>query len=117
MEIVHKGWGYEKWIVNNEKYCGKILHFFKGKKCSYHYHKYKEETFYCHSGKIEVIYGTTDDIRFTSSIILKAGDTFHVPIGLRHQMIAIMETELFEFSTEHKESDSYRVIGGDSQKQ
>ena len=22
IKFVPKGWGYEKWIVNNEKYCG-----------------------------------------------------------------------------------------------
>ena len=49
---VPKGWGYEKWIVNNEKYCGKLLFFEKGKKCSWHYHKLKHETFYLHSGRI-----------------------------------------------------------------
>ena len=42
---VPKGWGYEKWITNNEKYCGKLLYFNKGKKCSWHYHEIKEETF------------------------------------------------------------------------
>ena len=31
-EIHLKGWGSEKWIVNNESYCGKILHFEQGKK-------------------------------------------------------------------------------------
>lgn len=47
--FVPKGWGFEKWIVNNEKYCGKILFFVKGKKCSYHYHEIKDETFYVQS--------------------------------------------------------------------
>ena len=32
---VPKGWGYEKWIVNNDKYCGKLLFFNKGKKKSF----------------------------------------------------------------------------------
>ena len=27
IEIHPKGWGYEKWIVNTDKYCGKILFF------------------------------------------------------------------------------------------
>ena len=46
IKIVPKGWGYEKWIVNTDEYCGKLLHFIKGKKCSWHYHKLKDETFY-----------------------------------------------------------------------
>ena len=58
---VPKGWGYEKWIVNNERYCGKLLFFESGKKCSWHYHKVKHETFYLHSGKIYLYYGFDDD--------------------------------------------------------
>ena len=49
---VPKGWGYEKWIVNTEEYCGKLLFFNKGKRCSWHYHKIKDETFYLQSGSI-----------------------------------------------------------------
>ena len=54
LKIVPKGWGFEKWIVNNEKYCGKILYIVKDHKCSWHYHKIKDETFYVQSGKIEL---------------------------------------------------------------
>ena len=25
IKIVTKGWGHEKWIVNTEEYCGKLL--------------------------------------------------------------------------------------------
>ena len=25
IKYVPKGWGYEKWIVNNEMYCGKLV--------------------------------------------------------------------------------------------
>ena len=56
-----KGWGYELWIVNNDLYCGKILHFNKGKKCSWHYHKIKQETFYVQKGKLKIWYGYDDD--------------------------------------------------------
>ena len=47
--FVSKGWGYEDWIVNKEQYCGKLLFIKKGKKCSWHYHKNKDETFYIQS--------------------------------------------------------------------
>ena len=43
-KIVEKGWGYELWIINNEKYCGKSLFFNENSKCSMHYHLKKEET-------------------------------------------------------------------------
>ena len=50
VKFVSKGWGYEKWIVNCEKYCGKLLFIAKGKKCSWHYHRKKDEVFYVQSG-------------------------------------------------------------------
>ena len=112
-EYVVKGWGFEKIICNSEKYCGKILHFYKGKKCSFHKHLLKDETFYIQSGELEVTFGNTDDITFARTIVLTAGDIFHVPVGLRHQMRAIQETDMFEFSTQDFVEDSYRVIKGD----
>ena len=113
VEIHPKGWGYEKWIVNNDLYCGKILFFERGKKCSWHYHKVKDETFYVQSGEILLRYGENDDLERSKTINLKPGDKFYVPPGLRHQMIGLADTELFEFSTQHFEDDSYRVIRGD----
>ena len=62
-EIKHvpKGWGYEKWICNSEEYCGKLLHIIKGKKCSWHYHKLKDEVFYLQSGLLMVYYSKDDE--------------------------------------------------------
>ena len=113
MKFVPKGWGFEKWIVNCEEYCGKILYFVKGKRCSWHYHKLKDEVFYVQSGKIEVRFSEQDKLDKASSIILEKGDNFHVYRGLRHQIIALEDTELFEFSTQHFDSDSYRIVKGD----
>ena len=112
--IIHKkGWGHEEWIVNNNLYCGKILHFQEGKRCSFHYHKIKTETFFLQTGKLKIYFSVSDDIDTADEVILTPGQTFHVPIGLRHQMFALEESNLFEFSTQHLESDSYRVIRGD----
>ena len=114
IKFVPKGWGFEKWIVNCEKYCGKILFIAKDKKCSWHYHDKKDEVFYVQSGKIQISYGWTDDIEASTTKILERGDKFHVPIGMRHQMYGLEDTELFEFSTEHFDSDSIRVTPGDT---
>jgi len=113
IKYVSKGWGFEKWIVNCDKYCGKLLYFVKGKKCSWHYHKLKDETFYVQSGKILLKYYDEDDIAYAHEIILSPGDKFHIYRGLRHQMTALQDTELFEFSTQHLDEDSYRIIIGD----
>jgi len=113
INFVPKGWGFEKWIVNTEEYCGKLLYFAKGKKCSWHYHKLKDETFYIQSGKIFLKYSDGDEIVDANEIILNKGDKFHIYRGLRHQMFAIEDTELFEFSTQHFDEDSYRLERGD----
>ena len=113
INFVPKGWGFEKWIVNSSEYCGKLLYFVKGKKCSWHYHILKDEVFYVQSGRILVRYGDIDDITIAQTCILEKGDNFHIYRGLRHQMEALEDTELFEFSTQHFDSDSYRITKGD----
>ena len=110
---VDKGWGWERWIVNKEEYCGKLLYFEEGKKCSWHYHKIKDEVFYLQSGKMIVKFSDEDNLGKADEVVLMPGDNFYVYTGLRHQMMAIENSELFEFSTQHFDSDSYRIAKGD----
>ena len=112
-EYHQKGWGYEMWLHNDEKYCGKLLFFEKGKCCSYHYHKLKSETFYLQSGMMLLQYSFGDSIDDAAEEILMPGDTFEIVPLLRHRMTALKDSELFEFSTQHFEDDSYRIIKGD----
>jgi len=60
-----------------------------------------------------VFYSDDDDLTEAKQTILSPGDNFHVYRGLRHQMVALQDSELFEFSTQHFDSDSYRIIKGD----
>jgi len=113
MKFVEKGWGHELWIVNKSEYCGKLLYFKKGKKCSWHKHKIKDEVFYLQSGKLLVKYADHDNLHKAQELILEPGQNFHVYTGLRHQMIALENSELFEFSTQHFDSDSHRIQKGD----
>ena len=110
---VEKGWGWEKWIVNCPEYCGKLLFFNEGKRCSWHYHVLKDEVFYLQSGKMMIYFSEIDDIAGADRLILNAGDNFHVYRGLRHQMVALQDSELFEFSTQHFDEDSIRITKGD----
>ncbi len=113
MKIVYKGWGREEWVVNKPAYCGKILYFLSGKRCSFHHHRLKDETFFLRSGKLMLLFSDGDDLESASVKVLFPGDSFHVSPGLRHQMIGLEESELIEFSTEHFDEDSYRIIKGD----
>lgn len=112
-KFVSKGWGWEWWLWNNVDYCGKILFFKKNKMCSWHYHNKKDETFYLQDGELRVFYSYEDDLVGAKNILLKPGDIFHVPTGLRHQMVGERDSHLFEFSTQHFEDDSIRIIKGD----
>jgi mannose-6-phosphate isomerase-like protein (cupin superfamily) len=111
--FVPKGWGYEKWLVNKPEYCGKVLHMVKGRKFSYHCHKLKEETFFISKGSVVVRYGESADIKDSSHVILEEGGIFHIPVGLYHQIQAITDTDIIEFSTQHFDEDSYRSEKGD----
>lgn len=109
--FVEKVWGSEEWIVNNEKYCGKLLRIKKNHNTSWHFHKMKDEVMYVHSGSVKIIYGHETDINncLNKEVFLCKGESFHIPTQLIHKICALEETELFEFSTQHFDSDSYRL--------
>jgi mannose-6-phosphate isomerase-like protein (cupin superfamily) len=109
VKFVPKSWGSELWIANNELYCGKILRFDKGKHCSLHYHALKTESFYLRSGRLKLRIMDSPDSETVEEFILEAGECMDIPPGLVHQMVALEESELFEFSTQHFDSDSHRL--------
>jgi len=113
VNIVPKSWGREVWIANNKLYCGKILEIRKGKHCSLHFHKLKTESFYLRSGLLRVRVMKTADCDQVEEFELSPGACMDVPPGLVHQLEALEDCELFEFSTQHFDSDSHRLIPGD----
>jgi mannose-6-phosphate isomerase-like protein (cupin superfamily) len=112
---IPKGWGSELIIENNELYCGKILQFKEGCKFSMHYHLEKDETWYVNSGTFLYRWIDTDNAEVHEQK-LEVGDIVRQRPGQPHQIEAITEGEIFEVSTHHEDSDSYRVWKGDSQK-
>jgi mannose-6-phosphate isomerase-like protein (cupin superfamily) len=111
---VEKGWGYEVIIVNNHLYCGKILHFKTGAKFSMHFHMKKRETWYVTSGRFVFRWINTANADVVEEV-LRSGDTITNYVGDPHQIVCEEEGEIFEVSTTHFDSDSYRVGKGDSQ--
>ena len=99
-------------VGNNEKYCGKILVFLEGCKFSMHYHILKQETWYVNEGQF--IFKWIDTEKGETNVqTLVEGDVVTIPIGMPHQLEAITDGEIFEISTQHFDSDSYRVQKGD----
>ena len=114
-EVHPKGWGEEVWIINNDKYCGKLLKFNKGAKFSNHYHIVKDEAWYVLEGKLELRrynLANADEI----VTVLEKGSVVHVPPSTPHQLIALEPSVIIEVSTPHDEADSYRIGKGDNQK-
>jgi mannose-6-phosphate isomerase-like protein (cupin superfamily) len=113
VNIVPKGWGRELWIANGDLYCGKLLEIRKGKKCSLHYHKLKTESFFLRCGRIKMRIKESPESETIEEFELNAGDCMDIPPGLVHQMEALEDAELFEFSTRHFDEDSHRIVPGD----
>ena len=105
---VKKAWGEERWLVNNELYCGKLLIVKKEATSSLHCHLKKQETFYCLQG----------------GITLKAGDSLWLmnpwvePITIyphqAHQFHASEDSVIFEISTHHENEDVVRLTESES---
>ena len=100
VKTVPKEWGEERWIVNRD-YCGKLLILRKGFRCSLHHHKIKDETFFVNKGKVLMECAG-------SRLIMMPGDTILIEPGMKHRFTGLEDSEIFEFSTHHEDSDSYR---------
>ena len=117
--IVPKGWGEERWIHNDELYCGKILVVNEGKRCSLHYHKLKTETFYVQQGRLHFELTDLESAEQAPPVIrevfeLKAGDALLLKPGMVHRFRSLEgDAHIFEFSTQHFDEDRHRIEVGD----
>ena len=80
-----------------------------------HYHMIKDETWYVDKGTFLYRWIDTETAEVHEEH-LKSGDIVRQRPGQPHQLEAIEEGVIFEVSTTHSDSDSYRVWKGDSQK-
>jgi len=106
MKYVSKPWGHEFWIVNNDKYCGKTLFIKQGRYCSFHWHEKKDKVLFIQSGEIWINYKMSDK-EPTCYEKIKSGYAFHIRPGVKHQMEAIVDTTILEFSTHHCDNDVF----------
>ena len=111
VHIQPKGWGHEVWIHNDERYCGKILVVKKDRRCSLHFHKLKHETFYVQSGRIHMRIHDAEGRE--QAFEMAPGDVLELEPGTAHQFRGLEDSEILEFSTQHFEEDSYRLVKGD----
>jgi len=48
------------------------------------------------------------------TLIMQPGDSVHLPAGTIHRYTGIEDSEIFEFSTQHFDEDTYRIERGDT---
>jgi mannose-6-phosphate isomerase-like protein (cupin superfamily) len=111
---IAKGWGHEIIFENNELYCGKLLVFKKGAKFSMHYHMIKDETWFVQEGEFIYRWIDTETAEVIEQLLIK-GDSVRQYPGQPHQLEAVSDGTIYEVSTTHYNTDSYRVWRGDSQ--
>jgi mannose-6-phosphate isomerase len=97
MKRVEKPWGHELIWAVTDRYVGKVLHIKAGQKLSLQYHVKKDETVMVWSGRMTLEHFR--DGQPPQFQDMKPGDSFHVTPELRHRMIAIEDTDVFEVST------------------
>ena len=97
MKKVDKPRGHETIWAVTDRYVGKVLHIKKGEKLSLQYHRKKDETVMVWSGRMTFEhFAEGEQPQFKE---LGPGEAFHVTPGLRHRMIALEDTDVFEVST------------------
>jgi mannose-6-phosphate isomerase-like protein (cupin superfamily) len=94
---VDKPWGHELIWAKTDRYVGKILHIKAGEALSLQYHRQKDETIMVLTGKLRFEHFAEGEE--PKSTELGPREPFHVTPGLRHRMIAIVDTDVLEVST------------------
>ncbi|HMK53462.1 MAG TPA: sugar phosphate nucleotidyltransferase [Methanobacteriaceae archaeon] len=96
-----KPWGYEKVLINTEKYLTKELFIREGYQTSYHHHPQKDETMYILSGAGYIEFEDRKEY-------FGKNDTIRIKPLENHTIVAMENTTLHEISTPHPD-DTVRV--------
>jgi NDP-sugar pyrophosphorylase family protein len=89
-----KPWGYEKILINTEKYLTKELFLFEGYQTSFHYHEKKDETMYIIEGSGYIEFEDHKEH-------FERNDSIRIQPNVSHTIVAMEDTVLHEVSTPH----------------
>jgi mannose-6-phosphate isomerase len=108
---VDKPWGYELIWALTDAYCGKILFVRAGESLSLQFHREKDESWYVHSGRVELQVGAAGDAVLQTEV-LAPGAALRLRPGTVHRLKALEDTSVLEVSTPQLEDvvrleDSY----------
>ena len=107
---VEKIWGHELIFHNNDEFCGKLLVFPKsGSSFSMHYHMLKNEAWYVQAGSFSFDWVDTEEGQLYHDY-LQPGQCVDINRGQPHKLTYMKANSIiFEVSTQHFDSDSYRI--------
>ena len=96
---IEKPWGYELIWAETDEYAGKILHVTAGEALSLQYHEVKDETLFLLKGCLLLQAGESANALIDYRML--EGQSFHMPTGTVHRMIAETDCDVLEVSTPH----------------
>ena len=97
--VLDRDWGQEIFIAETPQYLGKILKMRAGTRGGLQQHTEKVETFHLVSGDAVVRYN--DKAGELRAVVMRPGESYHIPAGADHQVIAVSDCVFFEASTPH----------------
>ena len=95
---VEKPWGYELIWALTDDYCGKLLFIRAGESLSLQYHRIKDESWYVHSGRLELELAATEGTEPAAGVV-GPGACFRFRPGTVHRPRALEDTVILEVST------------------
>jgi mannose-6-phosphate isomerase len=113
-EVEEKYWGTIRSVYADDDFTLKEVVMRAGTQSSMEYHTLKDETYFIQRGKLKL--GMRVGRAKNVSIILEAGDVFHIPPGLMHMRMAIEDTTIIEWSNKDDDTDSNIVEDGQTYK-
>lgn len=115
-KTVDKVWGQEIWLVNNDRYCAKLLHINSGWQCSLHMHPIKKETFIVLDGGVGLEVGMGFDENgesptYFEKLQLVPGETYTLEPNTYHRFWSYTDTDavVLEISSTHDDTDVVRI--------
>jgi mannose-6-phosphate isomerase-like protein (cupin superfamily) len=108
--VIHKIWGCEDILVNEQEYCFKKLYIQQQYRCSIHHHEVKKETFILDSGMVLLELGNKGVASFPYELVVlsKPGDQVTILRGIDHRFTGIVDSVILEISTHDFQEDSIR---------
>jgi|694.fasta_scaffold47853_3 mannose-6-phosphate isomerase len=104
---VSKPWGKEEWMELTPHFCLKKISMFAGFQSSLQYHNLKTEINYVLSGSVKLLIG--HDEHNLQEKIFGPGDSWVVPVGTVHRVIALTDYVALEASSPHLD-DVVRIV-------